>query len=171
MTDIRVRWLVSEGVGMATKHYIGDIMRFLGDKFKRREILDIAESTYDLRPSVSKHVTYISGGSSSEVLMFVNLRGISNQECRRWFLSVHPSTVCAQYYNTTAQSACSVSAKRRLVFSHVVQFCTPFVSNTLSSPCSSLLRVVTPSTDNFLQDDAAPFCPVGMGRVEYRGLS
>ncbi|XP_045770441.1 transmembrane protease serine 9-like [Maniola jurtina] len=47
------------------------------------------------------------GGNTSEVLMFVNLRGISNQECRRWFLSIHPQTVCAQYYNNTRQSSCS----------------------------------------------------------------
>nr|XP_034827884.1 brachyurin-like [Maniola hyperantus] len=47
------------------------------------------------------------GGTTSEVLMFVNLRGISNQECRRWFLSIHPQTVCAQYYNNTRQSSCS----------------------------------------------------------------
>ncbi|XP_052739151.1 collagenase-like isoform X2 [Bicyclus anynana] len=47
------------------------------------------------------------GGTSSEVLMLTNLRGISNQECRRWFLSIHPQTVCAQYYNNTIQSACS----------------------------------------------------------------
>ncbi|CAH2268856.1 jg27183 [Pararge aegeria aegeria] len=47
------------------------------------------------------------GGNSSEVLMFVHLRGISNRECRRWFLSIHPQTVCAQYYNDTIQSSCS----------------------------------------------------------------
>ncbi|XP_039751930.1 transmembrane protease serine 9-like [Pararge aegeria] len=46
-------------------------------------------------------------GNSSEVLMFVHLRGISNRECRRWFLSIHPQTVCAQYYNDTIQSSCS----------------------------------------------------------------
>ncbi|XP_047538641.1 collagenase-like [Vanessa atalanta] len=48
-----------------------------------------------------------NGGAASQVLLWTFNRGISNAECRRWFLSVHPQTVCAQYYNNTIQSACS----------------------------------------------------------------
>ncbi|XP_013184021.2 collagenase [Amyelois transitella] len=51
----------------------------------------------------------INGGTTSEVLRWVHLRGISNAECRRWYSTsnvVQDQTICAEYYNNTAQSSC-----------------------------------------------------------------
>ncbi|CAH2093412.1 unnamed protein product [Euphydryas editha] len=48
-----------------------------------------------------------NGGTASSVLRWVYLRGISNEECRSFYLnSIHPQTVCATYYNNTIQSSC-----------------------------------------------------------------
>ncbi|XP_059054802.1 collagenase-like [Achroia grisella] len=49
-----------------------------------------------------------NGGAVSEVLRWVFLRGISNDECRQWYSSgiVQDRTICAEYYNDTAQSSC-----------------------------------------------------------------
>lgn len=49
-----------------------------------------------------------NGGTVSEVLRWVFLRGISNAECRTWYSGnvVQDRTICAEYYNDTAQSSC-----------------------------------------------------------------
>ncbi|CAK1589989.1 unnamed protein product [Parnassius mnemosyne] len=50
-----------------------------------------------------------NGGVASEVLRWVYLLGISNQECRRWYPNstvIKEETICAAYYNDTAQSSC-----------------------------------------------------------------
>ncbi|XP_052738879.1 brachyurin-like [Bicyclus anynana] len=47
------------------------------------------------------------GGESSEVLMFVNLRGISNDDCLNYYLYMDPQTLCAKYFNDTRQSTCA----------------------------------------------------------------
>ncbi|XP_050353701.1 collagenase-like [Nymphalis io] len=47
-----------------------------------------------------------NGGQLSDNLLWTYLRGLSNEECRTFFTSVFPSTVCARYYNHTDQSAC-----------------------------------------------------------------
>ncbi|CAH2268857.1 jg27184 [Pararge aegeria aegeria] len=49
----------------------------------------------------------LQGGESSEVLMFVHLRGISNPDCLNWYLTMDPQTLCARYYNNITQSTCS----------------------------------------------------------------
>ncbi|XP_072934719.1 transmembrane protease serine 9-like [Epargyreus clarus] len=51
-----------------------------------------------------------NGGAASEVLRWVFLRGISNAECLSWYPNtrvISYETICAAYYNDTAQSACS----------------------------------------------------------------
>ncbi|XP_049879547.1 collagenase-like [Pectinophora gossypiella] len=51
----------------------------------------------------------VNGGASSEILRWVHLRGISNAECLRWYPNsgiVQEQTICAEYYNNTAQSSC-----------------------------------------------------------------
>ncbi|XP_061722439.1 trypsin 5G1-like [Cydia pomonella] len=51
----------------------------------------------------------INGGVTSEVLRWVHLRGISNEECKQWYSTstvVQDETICAEYYNDTAQSSC-----------------------------------------------------------------
>ncbi|XP_028170109.1 collagenase-like [Ostrinia furnacalis] len=50
-----------------------------------------------------------NGGAASEILLWVHLRGITNEECRRWYGGspiVQDQTICAEYYNNTAQSSC-----------------------------------------------------------------
>ncbi|XP_064074300.1 collagenase-like [Vanessa tameamea] len=47
-----------------------------------------------------------NGGQASDYLLWTKLRGLSNEECRTYFNSVFPSTVCARHYNHTNQSAC-----------------------------------------------------------------
>ncbi|XP_026313573.1 serine protease 3-like [Hyposmocoma kahamanoa] len=51
----------------------------------------------------------VNGGTSVEHLRWVFLRGISLAECRTWYptsQAIVESTVCAEYYNHTSQSAC-----------------------------------------------------------------
>ncbi|XP_028168073.1 uncharacterized protein LOC114358337, partial [Ostrinia furnacalis] len=53
-----------------------------------------------------------NGGAASEILLWVHLRGITNEECRRWYGGspiVQDQTICAEYYNNTAQSSCQVT--------------------------------------------------------------
>ncbi|XP_028170108.1 collagenase-like [Ostrinia furnacalis] len=49
-----------------------------------------------------------NGGTTSEILLWTFLRGISNAECRSWYISgiVQDTTICAEFYNNTAQSSC-----------------------------------------------------------------
>ncbi|KAI8441812.1 hypothetical protein MSG28_005498 [Choristoneura fumiferana] len=50
-----------------------------------------------------------NGGAASEVLRWVHLRGITNEECRWWYNNsptIQDQTICAEYYNDTAQSSC-----------------------------------------------------------------
>ncbi|KAM3955749.1 collagenase [Aphomia sociella] len=59
-----------------------------------------------------------NGGVASEVLRWVFLRGISNEECRSWYSGnvVQDRTVCAEYYNDTAQSSCQGDSGGPLTF-------------------------------------------------------
>ncbi|GBP73915.1 Collagenase [Eumeta japonica] len=50
-----------------------------------------------------------NGGATSEILRWVHLRGITNEECRNWYMGstvIQEQTICAEYYNDTAQSSC-----------------------------------------------------------------
>ncbi|KAL0868030.1 hypothetical protein ABMA27_008682 [Loxostege sticticalis] len=50
-----------------------------------------------------------NGGAASEKLLWVYLRGIDNEECRWWYNNsrvIQEQTICASYYNDTAQSSC-----------------------------------------------------------------
>ncbi|KAG6443059.1 hypothetical protein O3G_MSEX002683 [Manduca sexta] len=50
-----------------------------------------------------------NGGTASEILLWVYLRGISNEECLTWYPTsrvIQEQTICAGYYNYTSQSSC-----------------------------------------------------------------
>ncbi|KAI8441814.1 hypothetical protein MSG28_005500 [Choristoneura fumiferana] len=60
-----------------------------------------------------------NGGAAPEVLRWVHLRGITNEECRWWYNNsptIQDQTICAEYYNDTAQSACQGDSGGPLTF-------------------------------------------------------
>ncbi|XP_073947917.1 trypsin-7-like isoform X2 [Choristoneura fumiferana] len=60
-----------------------------------------------------------NGGAASEVLRWVHLRGITNEECRWWYNNsptIQDQTICAEYYNDTAQSSCQGDSGGPLTF-------------------------------------------------------
>ncbi|XP_072934148.1 collagenase-like [Epargyreus clarus] len=60
-----------------------------------------------------------NGGTTSEILRFVYLRGISNQRCLEWYPGssvIQDETICASYYNVTSQSSCQGDSGGPLTF-------------------------------------------------------
>nr|ABR88239.1 chymotrypsin-like protease C9 [Heliothis virescens] len=50
-----------------------------------------------------------NGGAASEILLWVYQRGVSNEECLRWYPTsqvIKEQTICAGYYDNPSQSSC-----------------------------------------------------------------
>ncbi|XP_050668429.1 trypsin 3A1-like isoform X1 [Leptidea sinapis] len=60
-----------------------------------------------------------NGGAASEILRWVFLRGITNEECLMWYPGssvIREQTICAESYNDTAQSSCQGDSGGPLTF-------------------------------------------------------